>query len=219
MLPILRIVPVGGVLLAIMILVLALDPPGGSHPSLPPAVMPARGTLMPTDQHPEWRQFLIHAAFRRADELNRLRELPDTPAHTETVPQEPKVAGLPAGRSVTDADDQTGTISETPSVTMPVDIGEASSTELPVAPPEETPPLVTTPVVKTLDEKPPAITTPVVNPPAANRKKIVHRMRRAKPPAKPQPTTSPNLFEALFGSRQSNQPATIRPPAKHAAER
>jgi hypothetical protein len=42
MLPILRIVPVGGVLLAIMILALALDPPGGSHPALPAAMLPAR---------------------------------------------------------------------------------------------------------------------------------------------------------------------------------
>ena len=46
MLPILRILPVGGVLLAIMILVLALNPPGGSHPSLTPNVAPARGALM-----------------------------------------------------------------------------------------------------------------------------------------------------------------------------
>ena len=42
MLPILRILPVGGVILAIVILVLALSPPDGSRSSLTAAIAPAR---------------------------------------------------------------------------------------------------------------------------------------------------------------------------------
>src|SRR3972149_4926218 len=79
MLPFFRIIPVGGVFLAIMIVVLAHEPPGGSHTALTPAEMPARGALMRMNEHPEGRQFLILAAVRRSDELSRLRELPDTP--------------------------------------------------------------------------------------------------------------------------------------------
>ncbi len=79
MLPILRIVPVGGVFLAILILVLALTPPDGARTPLSQRVVTARGVLIDRDEHPEWRQFIIRAALQRADELNRLRELPDTP--------------------------------------------------------------------------------------------------------------------------------------------
>ena len=108
MLPILRILPVGGVLLAIMLLVLALNPPDGSRTQMAPSVGPMRGAMIARGEHPEWRQFLMLAAIRRADELNRLRELPDTPTRTDAAPAAPKVAGLPTGRSDTDpeADDQ-----------------------------------------------------------------------------------------------------------------
>ena len=147
MLPILRILPVGGVLLAIMILVLALSPPDGSRAQLTPNVAPARGALIERGEHPEWRQFLILAAIRRADELNRLRELPDTPARTDAAPAAPKVAGLPTDRSDADPedDDETGSIVQPPAATIPIDIGETSSTELPVTAPEEKPPVIRTP--------------------------------------------------------------------------
>ena len=110
-----RILPVGGVLLAILILVLALNPPDGSRSPLNTAMGPARGALVDVGHHPETRQFLIMAALKRADELNRLRELPDTPTRTapaepaatasapaEPVAEEPKVAGLPADRTESD---------------------------------------------------------------------------------------------------------------------
>src|SRR6185369_17011001 len=111
MLPILRILPVGGVLLAIFILVLALSPPDGPRAPLNTTMAPARGALVDAGHHPETRQFLIRAAIKRADELNRLRELPDTPTRTApaepaviepapaaTAADEPKIAGLPADR-------------------------------------------------------------------------------------------------------------------------
>src|SRR5215470_16560678 len=84
MLPILRILPVGGVVLAILILVLALGPPDGFRsPLTSSTIAPARGALVDRERHPEVRQFLILAALKRADELNRLRELPDTPTRTD----------------------------------------------------------------------------------------------------------------------------------------
>lgn len=86
MLPILRLIPVGGVFLAIAILLLALNPPRASSPSARAALQPARGALLDRTEHPEWRQFLIQAALRRADEVERLRNLHDTVVRTEVPP-------------------------------------------------------------------------------------------------------------------------------------
>jgi len=196
MLPILRIIPVGCVFLAIMILVLALDPPGRSHPTLPAAMLPARDALMQTNEHPEWRQFLILAAVRRADELNRMRELPDTPVRTGRARDAPKVAGLPTNHSDADPDDETGTVNEMPGVTIPVEIGETSSTELPVTAPEDKPLVIKTPERR--------------KPPSASRRKNVQRARHAKAPAKPEPALQVNLLEALFGGQRTQQPVTVR---------
>ena len=197
-----------------MILVLALNPPGGLHPALTPAVLPARGALMQPGEHPEWRQFLILAAIRRADELNRLRDLPDTPVRSDSAQGAGKlagkVAGLPADRSDADPDDETGTINEMPSATIPIEIGETSSTELPVTAPEEKPPVIKTPErVKTPNE---------------SRMKGVHRSRRAKLLAKTDPAAQINPFEGLFGgsqtkpqsvgSAQASQPATADSPRR-----
>ena len=123
MLPIFRLLPVGGVLLAIVILVLALTPPGGTRSSMRPG--PARGALIERGAHPEWRQFLMTAATRRADELNRLRELPDSPARGT------RMANLPADGNGTDANETTGA--------LPGGIGEPSSAELPANKPGEQP--------------------------------------------------------------------------------
>jgi hypothetical protein len=202
MLPFFRIIPVGGVLLAIMILALALEPPGGSHTALTPAVMPARGALMRTNEHPEWRQFLMQAAVRRADELGRLRELPDTPVRSDSAPEAAKVAGkiagLPTSRSDSDPDDETGTINEMPSVTLPLEIGATSSTELPVTTPEQKSPQIKTPERKT---------------PSESRRKTPHRPRQAKVPAKTDPAAPFNLFEAIFGGQRTQQPAAQTSPS------
>jgi hypothetical protein len=181
MLPILRIIPVGGVLLAIMIVVLALNPPDRSRTGLPMAVLPmavlpARGALMQIGEHPEWQQFLILAANRRANELDRLRDLPDTPADDGQT-----LAGLPADRSNSDSDDETGSISDMPNATIPIDIGERSSTELPLTTPEEGPPALPTPErTKT---------------PTYSRRTALRHIRRIRTPAKPEPAAALNLFE------------------------
>ena len=155
MLPILRIIPVGGVLLAIAILILALHPPVGPHAHVTAAMTPARGALIAREQHPEWRQFLILAAFRRADALSKLRDLPDTPTRTAPLvrpeviaPAKPavdkppeKIAGVHPG--TTAAGDITGSTSS--DAAIPVDIGESSSAELPVIPHKEMPPVIMMP--------------------------------------------------------------------------
>jgi hypothetical protein len=150
MLPILRIVPVGGVLLAIVILVLAFNPPGGTHVLLaPPAV---RGALMARSDHPEWRQFLMLAATRRAGEIARLRDLLDAPGHAGKPRRGSEVAGLPIDRTSADPDDATGSIPTPAESTLPMEIGEPSSTELPVTKNEELPPAITPARLKTQGE-------------------------------------------------------------------
>lgn len=79
MLPIFRIVAGGGVFLAILILALALTPPDRARLPLPQHLVAERGALIDRDEHPEWRQFLIRAALLRANEIERLRDLPDAP--------------------------------------------------------------------------------------------------------------------------------------------
>ncbi len=186
MLPILRILPVGGVVLAIVILVLALSPPDGSRSSLTAAIAPARGALVDRDRHPEVRQFLILAALRRASELSRLRDLPDTPVHAEDPPEAAKVADLPGERS--DAEpEESGPALETPGVSIPIETGEPSSAEVPVTTLEEAPPAIKKPEpVKTLRE---------------NRHRAAHRARH-KVAANSGLTRQPTLFDFLFGGQQ-----------------
>src|SRR3954463_12173634 len=154
MLPILRVIPVGGVLLAITILILALNPPGDPRRRLPGVLAPANGVLISCGDHPEWWQFFLQAALRRADELSRLRQLPDTPVRVpaESQPKAeppPAVAAVPNSRTDADPEDVTGTIPQPPTAAIPVDIGESSSAELPVLPQEEKPPVITPARAKT----------------------------------------------------------------------
>jgi len=183
MLPILRILPVGGVLLAIFILVLALIPPDGSRVPHAPEVVPTRSAFLDRDRRPELRQFLIHAALKRADELSHLRELPDTPTRSDNV--EPKVAALPSDRSESDPD-ESASINETPSVSVPVEVSEPSSSELPVAAPEGNRPATKNPEQ--------------AKPPQRDARRRVHRVRYARP--SPPPPRPFNFFEALFGGPQ-----------------
>src|SRR4051812_6469655 len=92
MLPLLRILPAAGVLLSLVIFMLAVTPPRGS--GLPHAPSPARGPLIDAAEHPEWRQFVLQAAYRRADEVGRLRDLPETPMRMRPVPANEAVPEL-----------------------------------------------------------------------------------------------------------------------------
>jgi len=197
MLPILRILPVGGVFLAILLLVLALNTPERMHAQLTPGTAPLGGALMARAEHPEWRQFLMQAAIRRADELRRLRELPDTPAHNGPTPPAPKIASVPIKRGETDVDviDESGSILQPPPATIPIDIGEASSIELPLAEPEERPPVIRTPQrVRSRNE---------------SRLKGMPHTRRAKARVKSRPSAQFDLFKAIFGEQNFTPPPTI----------
>jgi hypothetical protein len=186
MLPILRILPVGGVILAIVILVLALSPPDGSRSSLTAAIAPARGALVDRDRHPEVRQFLILAALKRASELRRLRELPDSPARSDEPAEAAKVAGLPGQR--TDAEpEETGPANDTPAVSIPIEIGEQSSTELPVTSQVDTPA---------------AIKKPEAGKPSREvGRRAAHRTRHRVAVNTGQ-SRQPTLFDYLFGGQR-----------------
>jgi len=185
MLPILRILPVGGVLLAIFILVLALSPPDGSRAPLNSAIVPARGALLDRDRHPEVRQLLIYSALKRADELNRLRDLPDSPMPANKAP--PRIAGLPSDRSESDPDD-TGSVKATPGVGIPVEKGEPSSAGPPVTTPD-----AANPEAKAQREA----------------RRRVHRVHTAKATTKTGQQF--NFFEILFGGQQYQRPAYSPP--------
>lgn len=75
---------------------------------------------------------VLHAALKRADELNRLRDLPDTPTRSEVEDTTPKVAGLPSNRSDSDPE-EAATINETPVVSIPIEIGEPAAVEMPLS--------------------------------------------------------------------------------------
>ena len=187
MLPILRILPVGGLLLAILILVLALSPPDGSRAPLASAIVPSRGALLDRERQAEVRQFLIHAALKRADELNRLRELPNSPTRSDNG--QSTVASLPGDRSEADPEEPTS-INEAPVVSIPVEIGEPSSAELPIAALEESAAKKPEPAAKLQRET----------------RRRIHRIRRVRAPANPTPPRPFNFLEALFGGPQRQQP-------------
>jgi hypothetical protein len=215
MLPILRVIPVGGVLLAITILILALNPPG--EPRINFSGLPASGPLIARELHPEWPQFLMLAASRRAEELNRLRQLPDMPvrgAPREAAPKAeppPAVAAVPTNRDDAQPEDVTGTVVQSPGATLPVDIGETSSTELPVSPQDERPPVITPERAKR-----PRESSAAPEPTKLEPNKPQRRARRAKPVAKPQATSDLSFFERLFGA--SNGPAATGQPASPSAQ-
>jgi hypothetical protein len=265
MLPIFRIVSVGGVLLAIFILALALNAPGDSRTSMRVVhvLAPARGPLIDRNEHPEWRQLLILAALKRADEIKRLRDLPDAPVRIappapvveEIVPaptlvpekseakappqasapvadpppppaltkkttqsDSEKVAALPLDpKPKPGADDVTGALgnadSEAGDSSIPIDIGETSSTELPVLPHEEEPPV--NKIGASGDHQSMLVVMPPKRPPIpATRPRAVAAQPRRVAPVRPRPVAtraapSPSFFdlnEALFSRDNSSSP-------------
>ena len=234
MLPIFRTISVGGVLLAIAILGLALTPPGVSHMRMAAIDAPATGALIDRNKHPEWRQFIIQAALRRADAINALRDLPDSAPQLPQIPnvappyavpvfpelssgESEKVAGLPE-KGAGDAEEITGSIKNEPA-TIPIEIGETSSVELPAFSPDDRPPPMRMPV----SEKPEAAAkvsaiepAAPIKTPEAPRKKVVtrHPAAAAKPQTSIQreyPVPPPfNILQAIFESIL-NQPAAAKP--------
>jgi hypothetical protein len=246
MLPILRTISVGGVLLAITILGLALIPPGRPHGQFADAGATARGALIDRGTHPEWRQFLILSALKRADELERLHDLPDRPVALPDAPNGPpaeapqQLAGLPSPHEAAEPEDITGTIDVAPSATIPIDIGETSSFELPVSPTEERLPVATSPVVNTTTSdtlSPPVAAVPVIEPPLSKvaaltlpehakpvviiRKRVVRKPAPKPPVAAAEISVPPpfNFLQAFFASLAGKSTAVAEQPAKGAVLR
>jgi hypothetical protein len=242
-------------------------------PAMHRVALDARGPLQNREDHPEWRQFIVMAAFRRAEAVTRLRDLPSAPTKlpeivmpmppappitmtaepapapavavapaenppapavadkrvelaslplpaieappiTITPAAEPvvanpeasagetriavplpvaapaelrKVAGVPVERSMTDPapEEATGSIDAHPGSTIPVEIGETSSTELPVVLPPERPPVL---------------------------RKPKRPLNRAKHPAKPQPPRKQmGLLDVWLASRQATASKAAKP--------
>ena len=197
MLPILRASLLGSVLVGLFVLVAGSHLPAVKRAHIARLDAPARGPLIDEADHPEWKQFLVLAALQRAHELERLRDLPDTPVRTEQ-PRQPaaaRVVTLPASPSDGEPDEATGAVDQTIG-TIPVDIGAASSAELPIQPKDAEPP----PALKPPETKKPD--TPVADSP----RKPPRRARSAKSKPDEQPTGLAvfNPFRVLFGAITNN---------------
>jgi hypothetical protein len=130
----------------------------------------------------------------------------------DVAQEEQKIAGLPAERTDSDPEDVTGTIGEQKSAaTLPIDIGETSSTELPPLP-EERPAEIRTPRLKSHN--------------VAKNKKKVTRVRgakgrvakRARPrvakAAQPAKQVAPaNIFDAMFSGPAPRQNGALPGPS------
>jgi hypothetical protein len=191
-LPFFRTMLAGGVLVILALLAGFVVP---APSTLARPVAPARGPLIEAAQHPEWKQFLVQTAYRRADEVGRLRELPNAPTIVPVpAPIKPvQVAELPPPRIVIAPEDVTGSIDDSDPGVMPVDIGEASATELPVQQFDLPMPI----------ERPETLKRNQSQRKAPAR----HMAKRVKPaPAKPEP----DFLTRLFGDN-SAAPATAGP--------
>jgi hypothetical protein len=238
MLPFFRTISVGGVFLAITLLGLALTPPGTAHLRYVAVDAPASGALIDQGTHPEWRQFIMRAALRRAYAINALRDLPDTPEHLPEIPNvapaytppvfpetpsggSSRVAGL-SERSGGGPDEETGSMGGAPAA-IPIDIGESSSAELPAFSADDKPPPIRMPLTE-IPEQAPAPRAKVstteapeqFKPPVEPRKRTArhHRAIRAKTatPAAPAAVPPPfNILEAIFASLLEKPPAAAKP--------
>jgi hypothetical protein len=204
-----------------------------ARPHLSHVTAPARGPLIEANEHPEWRQFLVQAAFRRADELERLRDLPASPmiveaaiepavTSAETVDATaaakadepgPQVAALAPEHGPEVMEDITASIDEKPTGMIPVEIGASSSAELPLTE-QDMLPQVRQPETLKLNEIQSAATSEPDLRPAVTVERLpesrpkVERKRivrvKKKPPAKPVAEPAvPDLLSTIFGDRQS----------------
>ena len=129
MLRIIWILPGGCALLAVLVLALAFKTVDRSHAQLMPNAARTRVALIELGEHPEWRQFLTLSAVQRANELNRLRELPDIQGANDVATGTPKVAPQPANRSDSDPEDSNVLNMQS----RAADIGASTPVQAPIA--------------------------------------------------------------------------------------
>src|SRR5215475_14596941 len=118
MLRIFWILPGGCTLLAIIILALSFGTLDRPHLQSIPNVAQTRFAVIELGEHPEWRQFLILSADRRANVLNKLREMLDIKGANDVASDTPMVAAQPA-----------------------VDTGASTPVQAPIAAPDENHPI------------------------------------------------------------------------------
>lgn len=250
MLPLLRVMLLGCVLIATLGLAAGFKIAAAPEPNFARLERPARGALLDPDQHPEWKQFVVQAAYRRAEELNRLRVLHDRPAAMPpvvTAPAAPpsddiQTAGLPttdAEAKPDEEDDVTGsTVERTLNDVIPIEIGETSSTELPLGPPpatiapeqpkrlqlpdeSSTAPQAVPDAATAVEAKPETGTTtattapeakPAVETKAAADTKPVAAKPAAAPPAKPRRAAEHRKPNAKSAAKQKPAPAADQNP-------
>lgn len=180
MLPIVRLIPVGGVLFAIVVLALGFAFPAAQRTRVPPFDTAERGPLTPRIDGPRLHRFAIRATSGSAGAMGDFGTAADAPESAT------KFAGLPATRTDSGPDDQTGSITQSPNSTIPLGIGESSSTELPVTGPEDLPPAIKMPERARQTEAPRPAPAPAP----------MYRVYKG-PPALPQPSSH---FGFLFGT-------------------
>jgi hypothetical protein len=197
----------------------AVDP---SKPQRGQAIARARGPLIEANEHPEWKQFLVRAAYRRAEELERLRDLPAGPMIVEEVippeagqsenldaalasPEKSEastqnLAALPPEHDREVKEDITASIDEKPSGVIPVEIGASSSAELPLIEQDDVPEARQPETLQKLHDNPStALQESNVNAAAVT----IDRLPQSKPKAQP---------------RKQIARAKKKPPAKPAAQ-
>jgi len=208
-LPLFRTTLVGGVLVMLALLA-GFGTPRPATSSVRP-IFPARGPLIDATEHPEWKQFLIQAAYQRSGEIQRLNELPDTPTimpapvveqPAQDVQSEPpaieeapaapereqQVAALAPALDGSLPADPAGSIEDSPT-DLPIDIGEASATELPITIQDLPIPIERPQTLKRLNETHRAI--------KPGKRRQAKAQRPA--PAKIQPAQQSDFFGSLFG--------------------
>jgi len=206
MLPNLRLMLAGAAALFLVMLAalsLAVPAPQGTTPRVVTAAFGPRGALISQDDHPEWRQFLVQAALRRADELEKLKQLPD---RAEAAPL--RWASLPVEPQDHAPQDAADMLAEVPSATIPVEIGEASSTELPVTQMEEpAPPPAAPRAIDEDNESPSAPAVPEPSAPVAQSAEV----RQAVPPPDSTGDDRPALTETEVRLPQARPDTSAKP--------